>query len=405
MNLNFILVFAFVVTTISTTIFALSTSIGESIIKYEISSFLENELTKDYFIRDFDFNGRDIEFKIDIENREVGVFKGALSLENGLFFLNFKLNEIESKWIKKLRDIGHFSADGILKVTFFGSRVDAFISTKRESLKFKYRKRFLLKERYLQISEGKISKETFFKLTNLKIFGESIKVDGELSGNSDLMEGDVNLSIASIDMNGDLIFSNNSLSFSGKSSNLKGDIDFLIKEESKSINFSNVLLENIFHLFNINLAIHSRGDFKLFQIGNDTNFSGSFDKLSLKNDNYLRNISDVLQLDLELNDFHNGEFSGELREDFAIFSFDVSNGDSDFLVKDGSYDRENNLIFLTSKLSSNLNEIASIVYNSSINEIKIIPQEIGFDRLKKFIKKESFGKDFENEFNGLIELY
>jgi len=94
MRISFLLIFSFIVMTISTTVYALSSVIGEAILKHQIELFFEKELVEDYEIKNFKFNGLNLKFDVEVENKKVANIVGEVSLKDIMIKLNFQLKNL-----------------------------------------------------------------------------------------------------------------------------------------------------------------------------------------------------------------------------------------------------------------------------------------------------------------------
>ena len=200
MRISFLLIFSFIVMTISTTVYALSSIIGEAILKHQIELFFEKELIEDYEIKNFKFNGLNLKFDVEVENKKVANIVGQVSLKDIMIKLNFQLKNINSKWIAKFRNIGYFSAQGEFKLTPWVGKVTVNLITEREKIQFIYRKKFITKKKYLKIINSNISTLTLHKLLNVDLMRGQIYLNGELIGNSEAMTGDMKVIINKIDL-------------------------------------------------------------------------------------------------------------------------------------------------------------------------------------------------------------
>jgi len=404
MRLNFILIFALIITSLATFIFALSSVIGESIVRHHISSFFERELIKDYKIEKFNYDGLHIDFDINIEDNVVAKVVGSIFFEKLIIELNFKMTNVESKWLRKYKDIGRFSSFGVIEINLFGTKVDTTLTTEREIIKFKYRTKFVTKERYLDIQNSKISVKTFNKLTDLNIIGKYIEIDGELIGDGEIMSGDINISIDNIDMSGDLEYSPDYIKFQGYSEELNGDINLNITEDNQVLSFENVMIQKILELFKVDLDIYGDGDILLNYSENHISFQGEFGRVGFNQNQNLDYIGEILNMHIDKTMFDNAVLSGTIKDNSIIFNLKTSNNGVDFKIDDGIYNANRKYLYFKSDISINSDEIASISYNS-LKPTIINLNSSGERRFKRFVIDSSKESNYKNDIEKLIELY
>jgi len=404
MRLNFILIFALITTTLTTIIFALSSVIGENIVKHQIGSFFERELIQDYKIENFNYDGLHINFNVIINNIVVAKVIGSVSFEKLTVELNFKMNNIESKWIKKIEDIGRFSSFGTIEIDLFGTKINAILTTNRETVQFKYRKKFVTKEQYLNIQKSTISVKTFNKLMELKLIGRYIKIDGELIGDSELMIGDMNISLDNIDMNGELELSQDYIRFQGYSENLNGDINLNIMEDEQTLAFENIMVEKILKMFKVQLNINGNGDLFINYSNNIVDFRGDFSQISFDKNQNLDYIGEILNMHIDKNMFDNTSLNGTIKDNIINFNLKSTNSGIDFKIDNGIYKTGRNYMYFKSDISINSDEVASIVYNS-VKPTIITLQDSGERRFKRFVIDNSKDENYKYDIEKLMELY
>ena len=404
MQLNFILIFALITTTLTTIIFALSSVIGENIVKHQVGYFFEKELIKDYEIDNFHFDGLHISFNIDIENREVAKVVGSISLKDFLINLDFKMVDIESKWIKKFKDIGRFSSNGKVKITLFGSRIDSIVVTDQETIKFRYRKKFMTKTRYLDIQKSSISIKTFNKLTGLHLVGNRIKIDGELIGDSQNMIGDLNISLDNINIVGELEYEKGLILFNGYSEELEGEVYMNITDAEQQLSFNNVMIEKLLELFYIKNKLYGKGDLFLDYSNSSINFRGDFNKISFDENYILEYLGDILHLDINTNMFKKVIFEGETESDEVVFNLTALNNLVEIKINNGIYYRGNRKLDFNSKLSIDIDDIARVQYRTG-SSINIDLYGLGEDNFKKFIDDSFQDRSYQQDVKDLLELY
>jgi len=406
MRLNFILLFALFVTVISTTLFALSTVIGEVLIKHYLSSIIEKEIKAEYRVESLSLEDNlSFHFSINIEDRDVARVVGYIDLNDLEVIIDYSIVDADTQWFKKLDDFGEFSSKGEVKINFFESRIYALIKTDGDRINFKYRKKFIQSERYLKITNSFISLETLYKLTGIEIAGDKLALNTSLSGDSHLMSGDIEASIGDIDFNGDVEYKySNGIYISGMSSKLDGEFNVSINKNGTNLELNGIALDKGFTLLNFNSSFRGRGDMKIFYNGDIIKFSGNSRLIKVVNAKYIDYLNELFNLELDKNSFKNLDFNGEINNGFVTFNFSIHNHNIEFLVENGIYNTYDKNIEISPIASIDGDELFSIYFNTSTKKFSITPTEFGIERLKSSIHLNSSGK-YRDEITNLINLY
>jgi len=383
MRISFLLIFSFIVMTISTTVYALSSIIGEAILKHQIELFFEKELIEDYEIKNFKFNGLNLKFDVEVENKKVANIVGQVSLKDIMIKLNFQLKNINSKWIAKFRNIGYFSAQGEFKLTPWVGKVTVNLITEREKIQFIYRKKFITKKKYLKIINSNISTLTLHKLLNVDLMRGQIYLNGELIGNSEAMTGDMKVIINKIDLLGKMNYTNNKIIFQGYSKELQGDFKLKIDKKTQKIQFSKIILNKLFEDFNFKTEFKAYGDITFEAKGNLVFFSGNGEKFILKN-KQMDYINNFFQLNIDNELFENLKFNGTADDSVLTFNIEADNEEFHFIVEDGVFNRIQNMLSFRTTILENQYNLALIVYNSGYPLEISFQSDLGKERFQKF---------------------
>ncbi len=407
MRINLLLFFAFLTTLISTTLFALSTVIGEAFLKYLISSFIEKEVQAEYRITNLEFDDNlSISFGVNIENRDIASFRGYIDINNLEIVLNYSINRAESKWFKRFGDFGKFSASGNININIFEGRFTSKFATQRDRLYFKYRKKFLRNERYLDIYRSYISMESLRVLTNIEFFDDGIILTGSLAGNSRQLSGKVEIKSENekFGLYGDIVYQyrNGKIVIVGNSPKLGGDVNISITNQESDIHLHQVKLEKVVRLFNFDYKFQSVGDMNLTYLRDRIEFSGFSDSVKIVQDRYLQYINRLFGINLEKSGFRDFQFSGYIKNGFIYFNSDIYNQNIQFVIENGNYNTFRKDIEWTAITYIDGNKLFTIHSDTFTGDFSISPTDIGLDKLKQSIY---YNSQYYDEVTNLINLY
>jgi len=404
MKLNFILIFAFIITLFTTVLFALSSTIGKSFIKHEILNIFEDNIIEDYSIEDFTFDGLHISFNVNIHDRNVGKVVGLISFQDLIINLNYQISKMPSKWIKDFQDIGVFSALGNIKLSIFEHQIDSKISTSQELIEFRYKKKFMSETEYLEIKSSSILVKTLNKFIDFNLAGNWISINGQIVGTKNKFGGDLNISIDKIDINGEIKHYKNLTNFQGYSKSLNSEVNLNFSKDNKNIEFYGVDIHKILALLDIYTTLKGVGDLTINFLEDKIKFDGIFQKLSFKKNRNLTYLSEILNLEKYQNIFENSVFDGEIKNGFTNFNFKTLNSKTDIQINNGLYNNINHRFHFTSQISQDLSIIGSIEYQST-KPISIQFTDIGQTKFRQFLLKNSMDKSYQPNLRQLLQLY
>ena len=403
MRISFLLIFSFVIMTISTTVYALSSVIGEAILKHQIGLFFEKELIEDYEIRNFKFDGLNLKFDIDVENKTVANVIGQISLKDIMLKLNFQLKNINSKWISKFKNIGYFSAKGEFKLTPWAGKVAVRLITEREKIKFIYRKKFVTKKRYLKIINSNISTSTLHKLLNVDLISGQVYLNGELIGNSEKMVGNMNVVINKIDLSGKMIYLNQKILFQGYSKELQGDFKLKIDKKIQRIQFSKIILNKLFEDFEFKTEFKAYGDIALEAKNDLIFFVGKGEKFIFKNKK-IDYINNFFQLNIDDELFENLKFNGAVDDSVLTFNLEADNGNFHFVVEDGVFNKIQDMFSFRTTIFEKQNSLALVVYNSGYPLEINFQSDLGKERFQKFFTSSTKKRSDKKFLQEILDL-
>ena len=404
MQLNFILIFAFIITLFTTIIFALSSTIGKSLIKHEISIFFEESLIEDYSIENFNFDGLHISFNVNMQNRSIAKVVGSVSFQDLMVNLDYKINKMQSKWIYNFKNIGVFSAFGNIKISMFESRVSSRISTSKEIIQFKYKKKFISDIEYLDIQTSSILVSTFNKFVDFDLAGNRINLNGKIFGNQEKFSGDLNISIDKISVNGNIKHFKDITNFQGYSKSLNSEVNLNFSKTDKNIEFYSADIHKILALLKIYTTIKGVGDLTINFLDDKIKFDGIFQELSFAKNRNITYLSQILHLNKSKTMFENSVFDGEIANGLTNFNFKTLNSKTDIQISNGKYNQRNHRFHFTSTISQDLNIIGGIEYKSQ-KPISIRFTDIGQTKFRTFILQNSENKSYQSNLRQVLQLY
>jgi len=404
MQLNFILIFAFIITLFTTIIFALSSTIGTNIIKHEIGTFFETRLVEDYSIENFTFDGLHISFNINMQNRDVVKVAGSVSFQDLVINLDYQITQMSSKWISDFQDIGIFSAFGNIKISIFENIITSKISTAKENIQFKYKKKFISDDGFLEIQKSSILVRNFNKFVNFNLAGNKINLSGKMRGNQNQFDGDLNISIDKINVNGKLKHFRDLTNFQGYSKSLKGEVNLNFSKSEKNIEFYGADIRKILAILQIYTTIKGVGDLTINFFEDKIKFDGIFQKLSFAQNKNLTYLSEILNIEKSKTMFENSVFDGEIINEMTTFNFKTLNSKTDIQINQGQYSQKTHKFNFKSTISQDLNIIGSIQYRSR-KPLSIQFTDIGQTKFRTFLLQNSSDKSYQSDLRQILQLY